>query len=97
MMSFGVGTTQASPTGTNEIRPENREIFFEIRISKKISRFSGRISLVPVGEAWVVPTPNDIIFGLLGSQSVRKQAHLGSGVPTQPPLAPTRSGPKTAK
>ena len=41
------------------------------------------------------PNPNEVIFGLLGSQALRKQPHLGSGVPTQPPLAPkvSRAGP----
>ena len=51
----------------------------------------------PPVRAWEPPNPNDTIFGLLGSQALRKQPHLGSGVPTHPPLAPTTSGPKTAK
>ena len=33
MMSFGVGGSHPPTTGTSEIRPENREIRFEIRIA----------------------------------------------------------------
>ena len=49
----------------------------------------------PPVRAWEPPNPNDTIFGLLGSQALRKQPHLGSGVPPHPPLAPkvSRAGP----
>ncbi len=42
-----------------------------------------------------LPTPNDIIFGLLGSQAPRMHPHLGWGPPKTPPLAPkvSRAGP----
>ena len=49
----------------------------------------------PSGHWWEPPNPNDTIFGLLGSQALRKQPQMGSGVPTKAPLAPkvSRAGP----
>ena len=49
----------------------------------------------PLVRGYALPTPNDITFGLLGSQTPRMQPHLGWGPPKPPPLAPKRSKPKS--
>ena len=49
----------------------------------------------PLVRGYALPTPNDITFGLLGSQTPRMQPHLGWGPPKTPPLAPKRSKPKS--
>ena len=49
----------------------------------------------PPVSVYPLPTPNDIIFGLLGSQAPRMQPHLGWGPPKTLALAPkvSRAGP----
>ena len=58
MMSFGVGTTQASPTGPNEIRPENHEMSLEIAWNFKAHFAVFGPDLVGANGGWVgTPEP----------------------------------------
>ena len=64
------------------------------RISMIMLKNSG-FAFGPLVRGYPPPTPNDITFGLLGSQAPRKHPHLGWGPPRHPPLAPkvSRAGP----